>query len=231
MQGRTLTVEIFKDLETPEVDLDCIAAGVARVAGVATGLAVERAGRSLRLTRPGAPDVSFDYVRQWPRFSADINIIGTTRPIVTSDKTGLPGRRPEELQVVGNSQISGPLRHLLRIALVRDAVGLEPDYTTAHEFGHLLNVRPKVLAQGVSKEHCASAECLMYSVYETAAAPYRDKALSTSRFIQNSIRPVRRLEYCGGCAESIGRHAFFLTQLKNGLTVPDALLPHYGVVE
>lgn len=237
MPQRPLTVEVFRDIETPEVPLEGLHAGIEQMTHLAVGLTLERSGRRMRLSKPDAASIDLDKIDNWPRFTADINVVATTRPLTTTRELRVPSQQSVGLRIIGDSCVEGPLRKKTRVAVVRVASGINPSNVTRHEVGHLLDVCPKRLALPEDSGHCATSKCLMYPAYEKAELPELGELLVRGRehvrrraaaeFLRQTLRTASWIDFCGSCAESIGRNAFFLTKAINGEFVPDVLLPHY----
>ena len=228
MPQRPLTVEIFKDLQTPEVSIDEVLEGVGKTALLAEGLDIVRTGRKLRISKPGAEVVLADKINSWPDFTADINIVTTARPIEISRKVNRTREMSSGTAVLGAAGVTGSLRNTMRVAIVRAGFRLQAAATAGHEIGHLLDVRPHQPARADDADHCADTNCLMAPSVEAASMEATTNHRIAGFFLNDRAVQAQSPEYCDGCAESLGRNAYFLTKAKNGEFVPDALLPHYG---
>lgn len=228
MSQQPLTVEIFRDADTAEIATAAIERGVAKAAEVAVGLTIVRADRKLRICADADAETVNPLKIRWPRLTADINLIATSRAISSTKAVGT--------HAIGVSGIMGPVRRATRVSVIRSVPTLPVARTTVHEIGHLFDVRPAMAVQE-DPDHCAAVECIMHPeetvALKTRTLPLKGLAailadygfLTPKHPVTSTPEAVEEQLFCDGCTRQVGVNAFYLRKHKNGEFVPDHLLP------
>lgn len=239
-----ITIEIFRDAETPDVDLTSIEKGFGMVQQVVPKLEVQGLDkvRAIRLTRPDQEYIDSTLIR-WPRFGADLNIVATERPMITREQDSRFGDVSDELKGVVRemeAHASPTLGYThkrertfggLAVALVNVKKPVFPHMVSSHEIGHMLALK-EIGETYDGDAHCVLENCLMY--------PYEDPLIAEVPLAQDRKKGWRRLSaskpkhekalipraetFCAECGEQMGRYAYLLTLVKQGQTIPPNLM-------
>lgn len=193
-----VSVEIFRDSSRKKLSTEAAEAGIDIVRQIATGVKIMKTTRLLTIAKSEQGFVDMAKIR-WPKFDADLNVIVTDRPIFPPDMDRSdPTDDWLQAYLSGVMGISQRLPGLgsTRVAVIDTQISSSTENVTAHEVGHLLNLK-KQGETWDNESHCSTQECTM--------------------------RP--RLgggeEFCNECTQQLGQSAFYFQKAKAGETVPE----------
>lgn len=156
MSKRSISVEIFRDLETPDVSINDAVAGLADIQQLIEPLKIIDKNRRLKLSKLGSSAI---YTNQITSFNirSDFGIILTERPIIVAS-----GAKDNKLQsgqiTVGNTWPNG---RSSPFSLIDAQRSYSVKNSTMHELGHLF----RVPGSGESYDgdcHCIDDNCVMH---------------------------------------------------------------------
>jgi hypothetical protein len=153
MTQKNISLEIFRDVECAELAIEDVERGVNHVRRIATGLAIVRSSRLIRLHPDSSARINI-FKTKWPAFDADLNIIVTNKLLNPLDDTL-------------KESVSGMSRYnagagALKVAVLDLQTAASHDRVAAHETAHLLGVKAGgKLWDG--QGHCVAQGCLMRS--------------------------------------------------------------------
>jgi hypothetical protein len=205
MAERLTTVEIFHDEVDGRLPLDPVYQGVQATNDIVGNLQIIRDSELVSVVDGYGFDscIAVDYV-QWPRFSADLNIIVTNRRLLCEQEASLFDYLQSGARKVGILAVGIAYTHpeVGRIAIVKmDELG-DRAATTSHEIGHLYNLKNQGGKHDNDHElHCRDKKCTMY--YEQ-----RD---DRSRYRRGEF--VGTQHFCNECAEQLAQNAFHLDSI------------------
>jgi len=199
---KPLSLEVFKDAATPEVDIDPVIDAMQMVRRAKVGIEMVRAARTVKI---GTNDRIIPDNINWPSFPADINLVLTKRHIGRSSESSFAS-------LWRDSSVNGH-----RIGLVKTSE-TDADIMVAEVIGQLL---------GVEHEHGNSDNlCVMddhgLRVARSALSMLSDleSFLRTGKHEQKEIPEV----YCQRCASQLGMNAYYLARAKAGDAIPESLI-------
>lgn len=202
-----ISVEIFRDTNSPDQITEYGEKSVELVNYFAKNLEISKAGRGLRLGAATASLVMENI--SWPRFDADLNLIITSRNLISDGQEAL-----------GSAQASIVRRE--GVAVVSTA-SFSPELTGAHELGHLLHFRDRTNLHDSS--HCQIDECLMSSTQKTKWV-HRETPQQRARRTLRKPRTQPLLSeayeidsnrtFCPSCIDQLAQKSFFLSSLYDG---------------
>jgi hypothetical protein len=162
----TLSVGVYRDAVSPEIDTGIVSDGLALVGALASFKVLEE--ESIILPAEwGYDHLNVDSIG-WPKLDGDINIVLTNRHLIKSehiraDGTVRGGQKVNGGELIGFSYLQGQ-KKITRVAVVDAAHITRPDVVVAHETGHLLDISIPVNKQ----DHCPDKKCIMTSVIDEA---------------------------------------------------------------
>lgn len=183
--ARRISIEIYRDIETPEIAIDAAVSGLEEVGQRVPGLDIIARGGLMRVSQPGTETIE---TAKLPRLDieADFAMVITGRRLaVPTDAMNviLPGNI-----VIGNTWPNGNTKPFSLIDAER---GLSPRITAKHELGHLLRF-PREGRKFDGDCHCTSGRCVMHAVLD-----------------------IRRDDYCRRCYRQLSRNVMRLLELGN----------------
>lgn len=216
-----LSVEVFRDASS-SVDSTAGREGVELVGSFVRNLRIVRSDRAIKLSGSDPGSINPSKVN-WPRFSADLNVVLTDKALQLTDEDDKSG------VVLGEAQTWSDGTRVAMVDTVRS--GSNAQFVTAHETSHLIGLSYKRL--GETDGHCDIDECLMYPYTTTSTEKTLrpQKGLRAWRERRGYVMPewdeyevAIQKSFCGNCIEQLAQRAFFLLMQKQGKAVPDTLL-------
>lgn len=168
MSRRSLSVEIFRDINTPDVSIDAAVEGLEAVRGIVGSLEIVARNGLLRLTQHESDIIRTD---QLPALDirTDFGLILTGRPIVMPSAWQRPIHE-------GNITVGLTVHpdQANDYALIDAARTRSLKNSTMHEAGHLLGIpnRGKHFDGGC---HCRRGRCLMHAELRLTQTDYCNK--------------------------------------------------------
>lgn len=217
-----LTVEIFRDLQTPGVAVDPIVTSVNSIARLAnTEFDILRADRRLKFAPQRQQAIHADNIK-WQNLPADINIVLSERPITGSSF----GKR-----TLGLTSVRGGSGIGTRGSLISTYDNDHVVAVTSHEVLHALNLK----SNGDSSDgegHCKNEHCIMHKYTNTEEGWAVRKPASYKEWGQRFINgPTleRKIDLinstpCSECTMQIGFYAGVLLDVKKGRSIPRSLI-------
>lgn len=138
MSKETLSVEVFRDSDTPRTSLFDAEMSLARISRLVGGFSIIDMTRLIGVTTNSFGRADVDRVT-WSNMQADLNIVITDKPMVDEDHEIILGT------TYGNGTQTYP-----RVAVV-DNLQADVKDTLSHEIGHMIELG-----------HCGAKSCLMY---------------------------------------------------------------------
>lgn len=218
MNSKHLSIEVFRDYETPEVPTESAEQAVELLIKYTDGIAISSMNRMIKIgtksTLPEIESIRFPYTSM----NSDLNLIVTSRPFESKD----PG-----MVLKGIAQRHTHDGGVKRVAIVSTDKNRNPDITGAHELGHLLNMK----SHGETfdgKGHCSLPDCMMHGVRNV---PMDDIRIARASVMSNLAKRFQRVQdvvvenrphenLCNECAYQLGENAFWLLRAKNGMSLP-----------
>lgn len=212
-----LSLEIFRDVETPDANTDLVESGVGIVNEVIDGkIDITQSSRKMRISKQGAKAVVASRIR-WNASSIDFRVVTTSRPIDDENAfvSGFAMRRPNG---GGDAVVSAFHRKELTLAT-----------TTAHELGHLFGLK----YDGTDSHHCSDSDCIMFYAARTELEEVKIKKKGIASWLERRgyVAPEYSLEevspqqdFCNPCAAQLARKSFFLLQHREGKFIPQEWL-------
>lgn len=225
-----LTAEIFRDYDTPSVDVAPVVGSLLDVRDIIGGLDVIGTRRKLKIGE-GSPLLPMGVLRG-VMFDADFNVIVTDRPILPPGATPVVAADGRLIAPGNSSSVLRTLPHLTRLAYVSSTGEHLMKPGTIHQFGHLLDMRPK---EAVGKVHCSRPDCIMTPAAEQATISGEPQVDIELKIMLGKlgVAAIPKVEnawlpssMCDDCQDHAGMRAFYMREAKNGKTVPGPLLPH-----
>lgn len=181
---RSLSVEVLRDIETPDVSIDAIVWGLEKTRYIAPSLEIIARNGMLRVNAEGTDHINTGNLPLYV-FNADLNIIVTGRPIIVPERL-----RADELPR-GKDYIGTSLPHGRDkpFALIDGARSNSPANTAMHELGHLLKF-PNRGRNFDGNCHCKIGGCVMH----------REVSPST--------------DFCNNCSKQLAKSVFRMIDLK-----------------
>lgn len=182
--SKRISIEVFRDVETPEIPIDAVIAGLKEVRTLVPTIEVVARNGLMRISDPGTEAI---HTKSLPilDIETDFGMIITGRPIVIPPSAAsriAPGNL-----VVGNTLPTGLNKPF---SIIDAARARFPRQTTKHELGHLFKI-PHEGERFDGDCHCTDRKCVMHAISQ----PERD-------------------DFCGRCAKQLGRSALGLSILK-----------------
>lgn len=217
-----LTVEIFRDLQTPGVSVDPVITSVNGIAKLANAeFDILRADRRLKFA-PGRQETIHANNIKWQNLPADINLILSSRPI----RTTKPG-----YQTQGHSIVQPGPKIGVRGALISTYDNDQVTMVASHEIAHTLNLKNG----GESWDgdgHCKNEHCLLHkqvnTTEETVVKTPSSFAGWTRRFKSGTMTETKinhiNSTPCSECTMQIGFYAAMLLEVKKGRSMPSSLI-------
>ena len=213
-----LTVEIFRDADTPDISLDEVEAGIEAVRTIATGLQIVRKNRLVRIATPGA-DVVYPSKVRFARQSTDYNVV-------------LTGRELRDDLVKDDDKVESKIAGMTykRVSIIT-STSIDVKLATQHETAHLLHLKRSGDAHD-GDGHCTNEGCIMLAnadvrpLYKFTFTQTRwDKVLRRPGTLHHEMVGIEseRKAFCGECTQQLGMIAFYLQKLKAGEAIPPAL--------
>ena len=160
MGERFLSAAIYHDDTSPDISIEPALLGIEIVNTITPWIRIEQDMRSQRVGRHNLDYISGDTVR-WPRFNADLNIVLTTRRLVSDEDVQSDGRLNYKKLAYKDHLVglafSADRVNSKRVALVDISSIKRPEHIVAHELGHLLGIKGPI----DDNLHCDSKRCLM----------------------------------------------------------------------
>lgn len=224
-----IPVEIFRDVETPEVDVAIGHLALDILASVADNFTILKDSRQIRISKPGAPAVRAAALR----LDGSIQKI-TSAPysiILTNRKLEMPDT-PDDVIQTGYAQ---PFRDLRSgVAVISASSATHPGLTTVHEMGHLLGLQYKQESpHSKTSDHCSTEGCLMQEFHTSHSGELRRVVTKgiTNWLERRGHIPVRYTEgpemrssisFCQPCIDQLSKRAFFLAMHHEGQQIPES---------
>jgi hypothetical protein len=169
MSMRTLSIEIFRDIETPGISIDAAIEGLEEVRGIIGSLVIVARNGLLRLSKPDKDIIRTNKIPPLD-IETDFGIILTGRRIIMPSKKRLPiskGNITVGLTVHTKQGSDFALIDALNSRSVRGS--------TMHEKGHLLGI-PNGGEDFDGFCHCRRRDCVMHSqiLYRVEQTDYCD---------------------------------------------------------
>lgn len=217
-----IKVEILRDISASSpIDVAIAREGLAKVASKLSSDPFEiiEDSRKIRIARRESTPVKITNIN-FPKLEANYAVILTDKDIINdsvNETYGIAQRFTDQGLVNG-------------VAIVRVNT-VEPELTTAHEVGHLMNIHYDTI--DTHNPHCATQGCLMtqYAQHEEVSERVRKKGIPAFLERQSlqpaEYRSVERSiarEFCPNCNEQLARRAFFALKYLNGETVSPSWL-------
>ncbi|USN96267.1 MAG: hypothetical protein H6797_04295 [Candidatus Nomurabacteria bacterium] len=183
--NRNLSIEIFRDSETPDVQVDLAVTALEEIRQITKHIEIVERGNVLQLSEPGVDAV---YTKDVPlhKIQTDFGIILSSRPLVLPTMLGQPPN-------TGNITVGNAWVGLDKPFAVIDA---ERTYSlknsTKHEVGHFIGV-PRKGKYFDGDCHCNRPNCVMHSMTKIE---------------------IEQDDYCHNCTAQLAKNAFNLMRLK-----------------
>ena len=183
--NRNLSIEIFRDSETPDVQIDLAVTALKEIQQISKHIKIIERGGLLELSEPGLDVI---YTRDMPLHDirTDFGVILTSRRLVLPSNVWEPGSN--DRIVVGNTWIG--LDKPLTLIDAERTRSLKN--STKHEVGHFIGV-PRKGKNFDGDCHCNRPACVMHSVTKIE---------------------IQQEDYCGNCTTQFAKNAFKLMKLK-----------------
>lgn len=212
---KQLSIEVYRDVDTPEVDPAIGVAGIDIVNAVTNNsLRLVASSRKIRIAQADSPLIDASKVR-WGSSPLDMRLVLTNRSLRVNGREraiGFSDLNPEHsggTAVVSTSGIG--------------AAG--PESTVAHELGHLFNMQYKT----EDSHHCNSDTCIMHSELKRQIEDMRVPRRGIQRWLERSGRIMPEYQtvetnlntqFCEPCEHQLARRAFFMIKYLQGQYVP-----------
>jgi hypothetical protein len=198
----TVSVEVFKDVLYPSIDIVPIVEGVDAVGAITKNIELVRQGRSFSFADHKHNFLVVDELI-FPEFDADINIIATGKYLY--DAAYAKVLTPEtcsKFSPFGGMALTylRDKSSITRVALITSTEGRPPVRATTHELGHFF-----LELQGAGG-HCPEPLCIMYPSEVTTSVPYQPKmTFSMSRSFTTGLthQVVRNTKFCSDCTDHL----------------------------
>ena len=226
----SITVEIFRDYVTPEVEIDTVLKGMDILKGITNAIEVVNDMRMIRLNGVDTDFIDSNHDFNWPDFSADINIFATNRPLATN------GVLDEQVYGATAQRLGVALIPIkptaTRVALVTSTEGKSSSLAVAHEVGHLFDLK----RSGETNDqngHCLDEHCVMFPMAATTEVISTEPTATSRRWLKLGRTTMKDVyshessiqEFCLECANQPGQTAFFWQRAKAGHHVLSQFLP------
>jgi hypothetical protein len=211
---QSISVEIFREVTSPDVDVQIAHEGLAAVNAIAKNLEIIKDTRKLNLGGEAGAPLSRNI--RWPFLQPDLAVILTNRPF------GETELGPDYIKV-GHSE---RLLHLDRAISIVNVNASNPVATVAHETGHMLGL---TYANQEDSMHCELESCTMNAAIKESVGSlisseiynwFEEQGLRTpghkNRYAKDGT------EFCDPCQEQLARRSFFLLQHKQGKHIPES---------
>lgn len=216
---RQLSVEVFRDYNYPEIDVQPADDGIEKINRIVQGIEIVRKTRLFKL--PSWADGSIDMEKiDWPVFPADLNLVLTKTPLSPTESS---------LTVISGMALSGNKVYSPRVAVVDMSYEWTPQ-VVAHETGHLLGLKQRGSTHD-GEGHCRNAHCLMHYKDDRTNIVEKVRPKSISRLLKRNIahEHITAVEssqqnFCAECRHQLAVNAFMLAKAKAGNFVPSDLL-------
>lgn len=207
---KKILIEIFRDIETPDIDPQIAVAGIELVNEITnTSLEIVNMTRKIRLSKAGAQTVKSSLIR-WPTFLCDMNVVLTKRKLDIEEGHQSAGYS-HTYSVGGGIAVTSTFEY--------NAVS--PQSTTAHEIGHLFRLK----YDGRDDAHCSNPKCIMHDalnlqveterVQKHGIATWRERiGLQPPEY--STVLSASNESFCKSCEHQLGMRAFFMIARKNG---------------
>lgn len=214
---QSLSVEIFRDVNYPDVDTDVALEGIDLINSVVTNLEIVQDTRRLRLGGEATESIRTENIR-WPQLDHDLSIVLTRRELLTDSSNEAATKVGSALRFPRTAQ---------GVAIV-NVNSFNPAATIAHEAGHLLGAQYPEHA--VDTYHCEDETCTMHATMTITNDVERVKKRGLSNWLERhgyrpaDYRDVQRspeTTFCDSCRNQLSRRAFFLLEHKRGKFVPE----------
>jgi len=225
---KQLSVEVFRDAHAPEVDVTYAANGINLVNQITdNSLVITDTRRKIAITKNESPTIRATAIR-WPAHpSTDIQLVLTNRSLDASSPH-TPSSDFDDLlfgEVAGyaerNPHKSGGVAV---ISTLRDTL-VEPQFTVAHELGHLFGLR-----YNDEGRHCEDNLCIMYPSSTPTVEYTRIPSSGLSGWLERQgyrkarYTPVESrvaTSFCTPCEKQLAQRAFFILRHREGYFVPE----------
>lgn len=201
--SRPISIEVFKDTETPCVDPSIALPAIKYVSDLTGGsLQFVDGSKELQVSRRRhMPTVTpYDTHHLVGNSSADIMLILTERNIVMETIEHPIGYSERDPKKSGGVAVVSTYRTSPEIAT----------FTVAHELGHLYGLS---YGEGAHSHHCDDDTCLMHS--STSYREYQS---------ENTVHlSMENQAFCTPCGQQLGRRALFMLRHRNNLYVPERM--------
>ncbi len=209
---KRLSVEIFRDIDCPDIDPRIALDGIEMVNEITNGSLQVRSHKGrVRTSTVGAKTLHLSSREPLiSNASGDMNLILTNKELVATDfNMNAIGFAHREKNGGGDAIIS-----------IGGTGSIEPHFTTAHELGHLFGLRYGSDGLGA---HCNTAGCLMQPRPESILIHPAPRTPMELLFEQLETAPrqdtpfeVRTsTQFCPPCSGELAHRSMMLLRLKN----------------
>lgn len=218
--SRKISVEVFRDIDTPDADPAIAVAGLDLV-NVHTEHALDLVNidRKMRIARPGDEVVNAAKIN-WGSSPIDMRLIVTDRPLVTAELA--PG------EPLGFAQRDPMRGGGVAVISTFKSAALEPHLTASHEIGHLFNL---AYGEANSQPHCDDQSCIMAASARSTIDEVRTRRHGVGRWLERrgyllpeyrAVESRLNREFCSPCTAQLSKRAFFMLKHRNGEHVPES---------